>query len=77
MLDRLGDPYVSHGADPKKTAKKTTERKGDHMGLGIFIAQQLIERSGGSVSFSNNAYGGAAVIATWLRSAFEGAIDNE
>jgi two-component system, sensor histidine kinase RegB len=66
MLDRLGDPYLSHGAD----MKKATERKGDHMGLGIFIAQQLIERSGGSVSFDNNAYGGAEVVATWPRGAF-------
>jgi two-component system sensor histidine kinase RegB len=62
MLDRLGDPYLSHGAD----MKKATERKGDH----IFIAQQLIERSGGSVSFDNNAYGGAEVVATWPRGAF-------
>jgi two-component system sensor histidine kinase RegB len=81
LLDRLGDPYLSHGAEPKKAAKKTPdrkgERKGDHMGLGIFIAQQLIERSGGSVSFQNNAYGGAEVIATWPRSAFEGATENE
>jgi two-component system sensor histidine kinase RegB len=69
LLHRLGDPYLSSGAD----LKKTTERKGDHMGLGIFIAQQLIERSGGSVSFDNNSYGGAEVIATWPRSAFEGA----
>jgi two-component system, sensor histidine kinase RegB len=73
MLDRLGDPYLSHGADLKKSA----ERKGDHMGLGIFIAQQLIERSGGSVSFDNNAYGGAEVIATWPRGAFEGATEHE
>jgi two-component system sensor histidine kinase RegB len=69
LLDRLGDPYLSSDAD----MKKATERKGDHMGLGIFIAQQLIERSGGSVSFDNNSYGGAEVIATWPRSAFEGA----
>lgn len=72
LLDRLGDPYLSHGAD----LKKTPERKGDHMGLGIFIAQQLIERSGGSVSFDNNAYGGAEVIATWPRGAFEGASEH-
>jgi len=73
LLDRLGDPYLSHGAD----LKKAPERKGDHMGLGIFIAQQLIERSGGTVSFNNNAYGGAEVIATWPRSAFEGASEHD
>jgi two-component system sensor histidine kinase RegB len=74
LLDRLGDPYLSSGADVKK---KTAERKGDHMGLGIFIAQQLIERSGGAVSFDNNSYGGAEVIATWPRSAFEGATEHD
>lgn len=73
LLDRLGDPYLSSGTDLKKTA----ERKGDHMGLGIFIAQQLIERSGGAVSFDNNSYGGAEVIATWPRSAFEGASEHD
>jgi two-component system sensor histidine kinase RegB len=73
LLDRLGDPYLSSGAD----LKKATERKGDHMGLGIFIAQQLIERSGGAVSFDNNSFGGAEVIATWPRSAFEGASEHE
>jgi two-component system sensor histidine kinase RegB len=73
LLDRLGDPYLSHAAD----LKKTPVRKRHHMGLGIFIAQQLIERSGGSVSFHNNAYGGAEVIATWPRSAFEGASNHE
>src|SRR3954464_9916663 len=73
LLDRLGDPYLSSGA----AVKKATERKGDHMGLGIFIAQQLIERSGGTVSFDNNSYGGAEVIATWPRSAFEGASEHE
>jgi two-component system sensor histidine kinase RegB len=73
LLDRLGDPYLSSGTD----MKNTPERKGDHMGLGIFIAQQLIERSGGSVSFDNNSYGGAKVIATWPRSAFEGASEDD
>jgi len=73
LLDRLGDPYLSPGADLKKAA----ERKGDHMGLGIFIAQQLIERSGGAVSFDNNSFGGAEVIATWPRSAFEGASEHD
>jgi len=73
LLDRLGDPYLSSGTDMKKAA----ERTGDHMGLGIFIAQQLIERSGGTVGFHNNAFGGAEVDVTWPRSAFEGASEHE
>jgi two-component system sensor histidine kinase RegB len=38
------------------------------MGLGIFIAQNLIERTGGTVGFSNNEYGGAEVRVSWPRS---------
>jgi two-component system sensor histidine kinase RegB len=72
LLDRLGDPYLSRGPSRSADAKKP-DRPGDHMGLGIFIAQQLIERTGGSVSFKNNSYGGAEVHATWPRGAFEGA----
>jgi two-component system sensor histidine kinase RegB len=69
LLDRLGDPYVSRSAD----IKKSPERSGDHMGLGIFIAQHLIEQSGGTVNFHNNAFGGAEVSVTWPRNAFDGA----
>jgi two-component system sensor histidine kinase RegB len=43
------------------------------MGLGIFIAQHLIEQSGGTVNFHNNAFGGAEVSVTWPRNAFDGA----
>ncbi|HVY98269.1 MAG TPA: ActS/PrrB/RegB family redox-sensitive histidine kinase [Dongiaceae bacterium] len=73
LLDRLGDPYLSRPGDVKS---KQTERQGDHMGLGIFIAQHLIEQSGGMVTFTNNAYGGAEVQMSWPRNAFAGAIDH-
>lgn len=73
LLDRLGDPYLSRAADVKS---KQPEREGDHMGLGIFIAQHLIEQSGGSVTFTNNVYGGAEVQMSWPRNAFSGAIDH-
>jgi two-component system sensor histidine kinase RegB len=45
MLSRLGDPYVSSRTD-------TTE--GVHLGLGLFIAQSLIEKRGGVMYFYNN-----------------------
>jgi two-component system sensor histidine kinase RegB len=73
LLDRLGDPYLSRAADVKS---KQAEREGDHMGLGIFIAQHLIEQSGGSVTFTNNVYGGAEVQMSWPRNAFSGATDH-
>src|SRR6185369_4533498 len=73
LLDRLGDPYLSRAGDVKS---KQAERQGDHMGLGIFIAQHLIEQSGGSVTFTNNAYGGAEVQMSWPRNAFSGALNH-
>jgi two-component system sensor histidine kinase RegB len=74
LLDRLGDPYLSRTGDVKS---KQQERQGDHMGLGIFIAQHLIEQSGGSVTFTNNAYGGGAEVQmSWPRNVFSGALEN-
>lgn len=74
VLRRLGDPYLSaaaEGLDPG-------QRQGDHMGLGIFIAQNLIERTGGTVSFRNHDYGGAEARVAWPRAAFEnGAFDHD
>jgi two-component system sensor histidine kinase RegB len=64
VLRRLGDPYLSSGAEGLDQG----QRQGDHMGLGIFIAQNLIERAGGTVGFSNNEYGGAEVRVSWPRS---------
>jgi two-component system sensor histidine kinase RegB len=81
LLDRLGDPYVSAAAPygAKLTGRRggrqaqeaKADRKGDHMGLGIFIAQNLLERVGGNVQFSNNSFGGAEVKVVWPRSTFD------
>src|SRR5580704_7715607 len=40
LIGRLGEPYLSTRAGDQ-----------DHMGLGIFIAQSLLERSGASLAF--------------------------
>jgi two-component system sensor histidine kinase RegB len=66
VLRRLGDPYLSGGGEGLDPG----QRQGDHMGLGIFIAQNLIERTGGTVGFSNNDYGGAEARVSWPRGAF-------
>lgn len=60
LLGRLGEPYLS-------------TRAGDtgHMGLGIFIAQSLLERSGADLSFDNLAEGGAHVVISWQRAKLE------
>jgi two-component system sensor histidine kinase RegB len=41
------------------------------MGLGIFIAQSLLERSGARLVFDNLAEGGAHVAISWNRANLE------
>jgi two-component system, sensor histidine kinase RegB len=41
------------------------------MGLGIFIAQSLLERSGAKLAFDNLADGGAHVAVSWNRANLE------
>ena len=41
------------------------------MGLGIFIAQSLLERSGARLAFDNLAEGGAHVAISWNRANLE------
>lgn len=54
LLDKLGEPYVSRRQDPQ-----------NHLGLGIFIAQTLLERAGAEIAFANRAKGGAIVEIKW------------
>lgn len=67
VLRRLGDPYLSAHSE----GLDQSQRHGDHMGLGIFIAQNLLERTGGVVSFRNHDYGGAEARVAWPRAAFK------
>jgi two-component system, sensor histidine kinase RegB len=60
LLGRLGEPYLS-----------TRTGGGGHMGLGIFIAQSLLERSGARLVFGNLAEGGAHIAISWNRANLE------
>ena len=62
ILDRLGEPYLS---------SRSTE--GEHMGLGVFIATTLLERTGAEIEFANRGGGGARVRVRWPRAAARGA----
>jgi two-component system sensor histidine kinase RegB len=67
ILKRIGEPYLSRrGPD---------EAQGEHrgLGLGVFIARTLLERTGAKVSFSNRIFPdhGAVVQIAWPRSRFE------
>ena len=61
VLARIGEPYISG----------RTGGEAQHMGLGIFIAQSLLERTGARLSFGNLAEGGAQVMVEWPRAALE------
>ena len=61
VLARIGEPYISgRGSETQQ-----------HMGLGIFIAQSLLERTGARVSFANLPDGGAQVVVEWRRATLE------
>lgn len=51
LLGRLGDPFLPRRGR-KKTAPKS-RRDYEGMGLGVFIAKTLLERSGASITFAN------------------------
>lgn len=63
-LARIGDPYMSH--------REQSERKaGGGLGLGLFIAKTLLERSGAAISFGNRrGQRGAEVDIVWPRQTF-------
>ncbi|MGC9417499.1 MAG: sensor histidine kinase RegB [Rhodovulum sp.] len=52
LLGRIGDPFVRQRRNPAHQ-KKRPEYEG--MGLGLFIAKTLLERSGAEVSFANGS----------------------
>src|SRR6202163_4799741 len=68
MLKRIGEPYLSR-------RRSADEPQSDHggLGLGIFIARTLLERTGAKVSFSNRVFPehGAVVQNCWPRHRFE------
>lgn len=56
VLARVGEPYIS-----------TRGERAGHMGLGIFIAQTLLEKTGAMLAYGNNHGGGARVVVRWDR----------
>jgi len=68
MLKRIGEPYLSR-------RRGTDEAANEHhgLGLGVFIARTLLERTGASVSFTNRTFPdhGAVVQIVWPRERFE------
>src|SRR5258707_13843695 len=66
ILKRIGEPYLS-----RRPSDDDGERSG--LGLGVFIARTLLERTGAKVSFTNRIFPdhGAVVHIAWPRQRFE------
>lgn len=60
ILMRIGDPYVT---------RRNPQDKAGGLGLGLFIAKTLLERSGAELSFENSP--GARIRVTWKREFME------
>ena len=69
VLLRAGEPYVT----TRGPQARTGDEEAGGLGLGLFIAKTLIERSGAQLTLTNAAPpdGGAVVRMLWPRPAFE------
>lgn len=65
ILSKIGEPYI--------TTRSGTPGQGG-LGLGVFIAKTMIEKSGGRVAFDNSSpLGGAKIRIIWPRNRVEAA----
>jgi two-component system, sensor histidine kinase RegB len=68
IIKRIGEPYLSR-------RRNTDDSQSEHggLGLGVFIARTLLERTGATVSFTNRIFPehGAVVQIAWPRRRFE------
>jgi len=68
IAGRVGEPYVKSKKD-----RRAKSQEGSGLGLGLFIAKTLLERSGATMKAENRAppETGARVTVSWERDAFE------
>ncbi|MEI4485431.1 ActS/PrrB/RegB family redox-sensitive histidine kinase [Frigidibacter sp. MR17.14] len=86
QIDRLGDPFIRRRAGPGSLPGAGAEAEArpgyEGMGLGLFIAKTLLERTGAEISFANGrdpflsaaetpARSGAVVELVWPRARIE------
>ncbi len=68
IFKRIGEPYLTR-------KRATDDAPGDRsgLGLGVFIARTLLERTGAEVAFANRTFPdhGAVVTIVWPRGSFE------
>jgi two-component system sensor histidine kinase RegB len=63
ILSAIGEPYI------------TTRPETGGMGLGVFIAKTLLERTGARLSFANRPAGGAAIEIVWRRAILQRSVE--
>lgn len=68
VLAKLGEPYVT-----TRSIERRARNEEGGLGLGLFIAKTLLERSGASVSMTNAEWPavGARIAVAWPRSSFD------
>jgi two-component system, sensor histidine kinase RegB len=75
ILDRLGDPFVTTrpGYSTSEASEGSDSMAHEGMGLGVFIAQTLLQRSGAKVILTNQKQPDRGAVATivWPRTAFD------
>jgi two-component system, sensor histidine kinase RegB len=77
LMGRLGEPYLRRPARRRGADRQRPGYEG--MGLGLFIAKTLLERSGASLRFRNDkadedtagGFGGAIAEVVWPRPRIE------
>lgn len=70
IMDRIGEPYVT---SKRRRRFNVGGEAGGGLGLGVFIAKTLLERSGATLAYENRVFPqrGAIVRVHWIRSDFE------
>jgi two-component system, sensor histidine kinase RegB len=66
IIGQIGEPYLK-----AKSNRRLKLDEGSGLGLGIFIAKTLLERTGAVLTFANQAKGGAVVEIQWNRRRLE------
>ena len=72
VLERIGDPFMRGrpSRPPDVAPEDEPSRPGyEGMGLGLFIAKTLLERTGARLTFANDREGGAVAVVAWPREA--------
>ena len=74
ILKRIGEPYLS-----RRRVADDTPNEHTGLGLGVFIARTLLERTGAKITFTNRVFPehGAVVQIAWPRDRFEASETDE